>query len=71
MTDRDLTLDCETDVLDHLAGIYLKREDSLDLSGEFPDLPGREGPESDGAKKADLDALGAGDLDALLGDTGG
>ena len=65
----DLALDSETDVLDHLAGVDLQLEDSLHLSGEFLDFLRRERPEGYRTKKTDLDALTAGDLDALLRDT--
>ena len=57
MTHRHGSFDSETYVLDHLAGVDLKREDTLHLTDKALYLLSRERPESDGTQKADLDPL--------------
>ena len=71
MTHRDLALDSEADILDHLAGVDLEREDSLDSPCQSLDFLCRERPQGYRTEKAYLNALGTGDLNALLRYTGG
>ena len=62
-------MNCEANVLDHLAGVELDHEDTFLALGCLADCLGGEWPEGDGADDAYLDALFGCEFACFVGDT--